>query len=595
MNINGIDIPEKILTAQQENKLVIFAGAGVSVAPPSRLPSFDKLAEEVGTLTLCYRKKEEPIDTYLGRVHHEGKNIYKIIGEILSNSESYNEYHANLLKLFPHDQIRIVTTNQDVHFTSVAKEMFQNEIKLYYAPALPLARNFSGIVYLHGNIADNLENMVFTDGDFGEAYLVEGWACRFLKDLFSNFTIFFIGYSYNDPVMKYFSRGMQYNENRFIFTCREDNTNDHWERLHITPVYYNKENNHIQLLECIAKWSKMYSYKYTDQKERLNTILSNHTMITAEDKDYLFYIISKDYGVNFFCDLASDYYWFGFLINEGKLEFIFTEKQLSYNEMRLVSWVVDSFLSSNIEDFLILLDQKGNYLNPYFIDRALDFFYNSKRKEKQENSIILTEFHHKLFSLILNQPYKINGKLYLELLLLELEMPKDINIILLLFKYMLKPEIKLEKTFRLLNNNEFKNTICLKCILFGELYNLERAWEEILKPNIHLVANNLILTVSEYIKSLYSHFEVYNGQRYDSLSHSLSSIEKHEQDRYKEDFLFLIDVARDTIDYIISSNNSGMCDAIITIWSNSNALLLERLSIYSIQKAKHINSDEKVN
>lgn len=593
MNINGIDIHEKILTAQQNNELIIFAGAGVSVAPPSNLPDFIKLCRSVEKLTLCRKKKEEPIDTYLGRVYHSGKNIYEIIGEILSDPKSrHNDYHTNLLKLFPQNQIRLVTTNQDEHFSSAAYELFQNDIKKYYAPALPLAKSFAGIVYLHGNLADNLRNMIFTDSDFGEAYLVEGWASRFLKDLFNKYIILFIGYSYTDPVMKYFSRGMEYNENRFIFTSSDDkNTDDHWKRLHITPIYY---NDHNQLLDCIAKWAKLYSLKYTDQKERLRVILSNDTTMTSDDKDYIFYMISKDYGVNFFCDLASEYYWFKFLLNEGKLEFIFSDKKLSFNQMCLIQWVIEKFLTDNIEDFLINIVQKGNYINLYFTNQVFYFFYNAKKEEKKKCKKILTEYHYQLFSLMLHQPYKLENNNYLELLLLELEVPKDINIILILFKYMIKPEIKLEKSFRMTDSKGFKDSTDQKFTLFGELHWITKAWEEKLYPNINLIAYDLILTVSDYIKHLYLFSNRNNIKGYDSLSGMRSSIERHVQDQYGEDFLFLVDIARDTIDFLIS-DNMRMCDSIISMWSNSNTLILERLSIYGVKNAKHINPNEKVN
>ncbi|NJD03289.1 MAG: DUF4020 domain-containing protein [Ruminiclostridium sp.] len=602
MNINDIEIPERVLLAQQENKLVIFAGAGISVDPPSNLPKFEQLAAEVANKTFCKRKENEPIDTYLGRVYHEGKNIYEIIGNILSDDKSrYNDYHFNLLKLFPEDKIKLVTTNQDTHFTSAANKIFLKKVKIYYAPMLPLVKSFddiekcfAGIVYLHGNVADNLKNMVFTDSDFGEAYLVEGWASRFLKDLFSYYTILFIGYSYQDPVMKYFARGMQYNENRFIFTCRDGNTDDHWQRLHITPIYYNKKNHHKQLLECIRNWAKLYSLDYTGQKERLKYILASKTTLMKEEKDYLFYMISKEYGVDFFCELAHDYNWFMLLFNEGKLEFIFKEKQeLSYNDMRLICWVVEVLLISNIEEFLIILAKKGNYINPYFTNRVLRFFYDKKKEEKDKNKTLLTLYHYQLLALMLHQPYKIEDKSTLGSLLLELKMPEDINIILLLFKYLIKPEIKLEKSFRFISNEKFKDSTDIGISIFGELYWLEKAWEEILFPNVHLIAEELIVTVTEYLKYFYLFFERNSKSSIDTLSYMRSSIEKHEQDQYGNTKYFLIDMTRDIINYLIS-NNISMCDSIVNIWGNSKALLLERLSIFTIQKAIHISYDRKI-
>ena len=50
--------------------------------------------------------------------------------------------------------------------------------------------------------------MVITDEDFGRAYMTEGWAARFLVELFSNFTILFVGYSYDDTIMSYLTRAL---------------------------------------------------------------------------------------------------------------------------------------------------------------------------------------------------------------------------------------------------------------------------------------------------------------------------------------------------------------------------------------------------
>jgi hypothetical protein len=38
---------------------------------------------------------------------------------------------------------------------------------------------------------------------FGQAYMLAGWATRFVVELLRNFMVVFIGYSLNDPVMCY--------------------------------------------------------------------------------------------------------------------------------------------------------------------------------------------------------------------------------------------------------------------------------------------------------------------------------------------------------------------------------------------------------
>ncbi|WP_409364889.1 SIR2 family protein [Bradyrhizobium sp. JYMT SZCCT0428] len=44
---------------------------------------------------------------------------------------------------------------------------------------------------------------MLTSGDFGLAYLTERWASRFVSELFRNYVVCFVGYSINDPVLRY--------------------------------------------------------------------------------------------------------------------------------------------------------------------------------------------------------------------------------------------------------------------------------------------------------------------------------------------------------------------------------------------------------
>ena len=46
--VEGVDIPEEVLEAHREGKLVLFVGAGASKAAPSNLPLFDELAKSSG-------------------------------------------------------------------------------------------------------------------------------------------------------------------------------------------------------------------------------------------------------------------------------------------------------------------------------------------------------------------------------------------------------------------------------------------------------------------------------------------------------------------------------------------------------------------
>ena len=75
---------------------------------------------------------------------------------------------------------------------------------------LPIPKNsrWNGLVYLHGLLPERtdesaLNRLVLTSGDFGLAYMTERWAARFVSDLFRNYVVCFVGYSINDPVLRY--------------------------------------------------------------------------------------------------------------------------------------------------------------------------------------------------------------------------------------------------------------------------------------------------------------------------------------------------------------------------------------------------------
>ena len=82
-------------------------------------------------------------------------------------------------------------------------------MKHFEAPLLPVPKNrWNGLVYLHGLLPEdfagkNLNNLVVSSGDFGLAYLTERWAARFVSELFRNFVVCFVGYSIDDPILRY--------------------------------------------------------------------------------------------------------------------------------------------------------------------------------------------------------------------------------------------------------------------------------------------------------------------------------------------------------------------------------------------------------
>ena len=118
MKIAGIDFPKPLINALHDDKLVIFAGAGVSMGEPACLPNFEHLAKAIAEGTGKTLRDGEEIDRFLGRLQHDGVKVHERAAEILSRDDlKATELHQNLLQLYPDvGKIRVVTTNFDPLF-----------------------------------------------------------------------------------------------------------------------------------------------------------------------------------------------------------------------------------------------------------------------------------------------------------------------------------------------------------------------------------------------------------------------------------------------------------------------------------------------
>ena len=219
----GPDIPDALLRAHEEGRVVFFCGAGISY--PAGLPGFKDLVKKI------YQQNSTPfseiernafdlglfdatLDLLERRLPRQRLDVRHALVKALKpklHLKGATETHAALLRLAcsRDGALRLVTTNFDRIFHAAAQRTGQ-AFQAYTAPMLPIPKNsrWNGLVYLHGLLparADDtaLNRLVVTSGDFGLAYLTERWAARFVTELFRNYVVCFVGYSINDPVLRY--------------------------------------------------------------------------------------------------------------------------------------------------------------------------------------------------------------------------------------------------------------------------------------------------------------------------------------------------------------------------------------------------------
>ncbi|HZU29923.1 MAG TPA: SIR2 family protein, partial [Candidatus Angelobacter sp.] len=487
MKIRRIDLPSVILEAQRAGRLIIFAGAGVSMDPPSNYPDFVALANQVGGAQHP-REPGEDIDRYLGRLSARGVTVHEQVRTILSNPESHpNENHRSVVNLFKNsEQFRIVTTNFDRHFTTVASKRFTDTVPEFFcAPALPLGNEFTGIVYLHGSVEKPANRLVLTDSDFGRAYITEGWATRFLERLFSHFLVLFVGYSHQDMLLTYLARGLTAGSagpGRFALTPPGDDAR--WQNLGIIPVHYPlcdpPEPRHKELQEALSAWAEQSQAGALAVEERIRIIVTARVALTPEEDDYLKHAVSELPTLRFFTRHARGVEWLRWVEELPITQRLFAlSNQRVLEDWELASWIANEFVTQHCDEMLELLRRKGTQISAALWDQiSLRLF-----REKVHGPIL-----SKWLAVLLSTASPYWRTDVLEYVFANCVYPEDLTAALMLFEYLTRPRPHLKESLRWsLSDEEPEKIVRVEIETDGSDHYLSSVWNNFFLPNLDRV------------------------------------------------------------------------------------------------------------
>ena len=289
---NGPDIPEALLQAHEEGRVVFFCGAGISY--PAGLPGFkglvDKIYHAAGTQRNAIEDRayqrgqyDAALDLLEKRLPGQRSAVRTALMQVLKPKlrlKGATLTHEALLQLARSRSgvVRLVTTNFDRIFQHLIKKS-KLVTPEYPAPLLPVPKNsrWNGVVYLHGLLPEKsdenaLNRLVLTSGDFGLAYLTERWAARFAGELFRNYVVCFVGYSINDPVLRYMMDALaadrilgEVTPQAYAFgECRrgqETAETENWEAKGVKPILYEVPagtHDHSALHRTLKAWAETY-------------------------------------------------------------------------------------------------------------------------------------------------------------------------------------------------------------------------------------------------------------------------------------------------------------------------------------------------
>lgn len=284
---NGPSIPDELLLARDQGRVVFFCGAGVSRAKAG-LPDFFGLAENVirklgghsnsPALKILVEAREIEkrtgvaglisADRVFGLLERDFlvRDIEAAVASALQPDNAPDlTAHNTLLDLATTREgtVRLVTTNFDRLFDDCGRNL-----QSWQPPRLPdpsRSMEMNGIVYLHGKAKPNYhgaegDGFILSSSDFGRAYLSDGWATSFFREIIGRYIVVFVGYTADDPPVHYLLEALNKKagklEGVYAFQSGDaDNAASRWFHKGVEAIPYDMSNGHLDLWRTLEAWA----------------------------------------------------------------------------------------------------------------------------------------------------------------------------------------------------------------------------------------------------------------------------------------------------------------------------------------------------
>jgi len=275
----GADIPDELIRAVTAGDVVFLCGAGVSVK--AGLPLFKELTEQVYA-DLGESSDNEPAEsTAFGRAEYDRvlrslekrtgtgaqSRVRIVVAKLLAGPDAPLPNHLTLLQLSRDSagRPRLLTTNFDTLFERAAAAAGLTVASHAIKIPKPGSANDHGILHLHGRISDaklHLEEseLVLTSADFGDAYLRDGWASRYIEDRMRVSTLVLVGYRAEDAALRLLLEALDADRSRFrdlrdIYAIdkQTDGSASIWKAKGIRPIEF---SGYPEIYATLAEWAR---------------------------------------------------------------------------------------------------------------------------------------------------------------------------------------------------------------------------------------------------------------------------------------------------------------------------------------------------
>jgi SIR2-like domain len=332
---NGPNIPDLLLEKRDQGQVVFLCGAGVSVN--SGMPDFIKLTKKVidffdpqknSQIITAFQPWHEtksgnvPLDQIFQLLYQEYGQ--KEVNSLVAKNLQYNKLSKNIGR--EHKIISRISSNQEGRpqiVTTNFDRLFEHDLKIksneiYEPPALPninLGLPITGITYLHGRVKNwnsSSQSYVLSSGDFGRAYLSEGWATNFIRTLLEKYTVVLLGYKAEDPPVKYLLQGLNHNDssnrsNLYAFDRgTPEDIETRWRDRGVTPIAC---ESHDLLWQSLEAWAERADDPRSWRKQILTKALKSPRQLEAHERGQVAHLVRTTAGAKLFASNNSHAEW----------------------------------------------------------------------------------------------------------------------------------------------------------------------------------------------------------------------------------------------------------------------------------------------
>jgi hypothetical protein len=574
-----VNLPAELLESHADGKLVLFVGAGASMGDPSNLPSFRELARQLADAARVPFDEDMALDLFLGSMPANFETHVHARRIIARPDSSFNPTHSALVRLASAPgRPRIVTTNFDDHLTTASTAALLPDGDVWVGPALPLGDDFSGIVHLHGSVLRPPAQLVLTDRDFGRAYLTDAWATRFLQKMFDEFTVLFVGYSHDDPIMRYLALGLPSKTRRYVLTHLPDD--DKWNHLGIVPVPYPAiEHDHSALLAALEEWDRRARMGRLDHQTSMSEIVNAGPPLNPVDEDYVRQRLERADGALEFAQFARSVDWLRWAESVESFQRLFTGGADTEASSVLGNWFGQVYVADPALHGAALqtVQRLGQRFSPGL--------YQSLSWATESLTAADTEAGRRWTVVLATSIGGISAPPDLGMLLPYETRDKREELALL--RPALRPFLLLKARWTLGDNPL-------------TLPRAEATWhaaDEVLTRHVLKLVEDrpagdpaLGTLLEDAMGSAYELLTGYHGEDgYDSLSSHRSAIEPHPQDEFREPVDALIDGLRG-----YGAKALSECPELPDRWWTRGSMLFRRLAVHLMEFSSTASTDEKL-